>query len=87
MSSDAIRREGTGDKLNAFAKRWKLDGDYIRCRCCNRPQQVSYMLWDFPHADGCKNEATAEKNPWLTLNGLITARVANATPREPDESP
>lgn len=71
----------SGTKLNAFAHIWELDGDYIRCRVCKRPQQVSYALWDFPHRSRCKNE-TAERNPWLTLNSLIAAQVAHAKPPE-----
>ena len=68
--------------LNAFAKRWALDGDYIRCRACNRPQQVSWALHDFPHAAGCANEGV-DINPWKTLAGIIVAQVARA--KEPTQ--
>jgi hypothetical protein len=63
--------------LNAFADRWKLDGDYLRCRCCNRPQQVSFALHDFPHAAGCKG-AKWEQDPWKTLSSLLTAQISKA---------
>jgi hypothetical protein len=65
--------------LNDFANRWELDGDYIRCRACNRPQQVSWMLHAFPHAAECPN-AAAEINPWLTLSSLINAQISRAKP-------
>jgi hypothetical protein len=61
--------------LNDFASRWKVDGDYIRCRACNRPQQITWMHHDFPHAAFCKNQ-DVERNPWKTLGGLITAQIA-----------
>ena len=63
--------------LMAFADRWELDGDCLRCRHCNRPQQVGWALHDFHHASGCKNE-NGERNPWKSLAGLITAQVARA---------
>ena len=63
--------------LNDFARRWELDGDYIRCRCCNRPQQISWALHGFPHAGFCANQG-AEPNPWKSLAGLITAQIAKA---------
>lgn len=61
--------------LNDFADRWEVDGDCIRCRSCNRPQQVSWMHHDFSHVSGCRN-ADAERNPWKTLGGLIIAQGA-----------
>jgi hypothetical protein len=45
--------------LNAFADKWALDGDLIRCRACNRPQHVSYSLHPFHHRSGCVNERAA----------------------------
>jgi hypothetical protein len=78
MKKPAQRTAVRVHPLNDFADRWELDGDYIRCRCCNRPQQVSYALHDFPHASRCKNAESAERDPWKTLNSLITAQIANA---------
>lgn len=66
-----------------FADRWGLDGDYVRCRACRRPQQTSWLRFDFPHASGCRNEG-AERNPWLTLSSLIVAQLAKA--KEPEVS-
>lgn len=60
-----------------FADRWELDGDYIRCRNCLRPQQASWMRHGFPHAEGCRNE-NAERNPWMVLGTLISEQIAKA---------
>ena len=70
--------------LNDFANRWKIDGDYIRCRNCDRPQQVSWALHDFPHASHCRRSDGFEINPWKTLAGLITAQIMRA--KEPEVS-
>lgn len=67
-----------------FADRWELDGDYIRCRACNRPQQVSWALHDFPHASGCRAEG-GEPTPWVTLNSLIIAQLVKAKAPEATE--
>jgi hypothetical protein len=76
--ADSRTQTAPREPLNDFANRWELDGDYIRCRACNRPQIVSCALWDFRHAAGCRNES-AERNPWLSLSGLITAHLARAS--------
>ena len=54
-----------------FAMRWEIDGDYMRCRKCKRPQITSYASHDFPHADGCKAAGTAEAHPWETFIRLL----------------
>lgn len=63
--------------LCEFSDRWELDGDYLRCRCCGRPQIASLALHDFKHAAGCLG-ASHEKNPWKTLASLINAQIAKA---------
>jgi hypothetical protein len=65
--------------LVTFADRWQIDGDWIRCRRCKRPQQVSRALHDFSHMAGCSNEG-AEAQPWKSLAGLIQAQIAHAKP-------
>jgi hypothetical protein len=70
---------GSGVALNDFAKRYRLNGDWIVCECCKAPQQVSWMLHDFPHRNKCKN-ATAEIRPWVTLLSLIGAQMERAKP-------
>lgn len=65
--------------LNVFADRWEVDGDCIVCRFCKRAQQASWALHDFSHVAGCRNEA-ADRNPWKSLAGLITAQIAHAEP-------
>ena len=76
---------GTAEQpaLCSFGDRWKLDGDYLRCRGCNRPQILSYALRDFPHASGCKG-AGWDRNPWVTLSSLITAGISRA--KEPADA-
>lgn len=60
-----------------FADRWQLDGDYIRCKHCQRPQQISWLHHEFPHRAWCHNIGK-DMNPWKTLAGLITAETAKA---------
>lgn len=60
-----------------FADRWEVDGDYIRCRSCRRPQQTAWLHHDFNHLAGCRN-TDSERNPWKTLGGLITAQIVKA---------
>lgn len=75
MTADS--RTAERPALITFGERWELDGDYLRCRSCRRPQIVSFSLHDFPHAAGCRG-AAHECNPWKTLAGLITAQIARA---------
>lgn len=70
--------------LNDYAARWEVDGDCIRCRRCQRTQQISWMLHDFHHQSGCRNSAS-ERNPWLTLSSLITAVAIQPTKPEIEE--
>ena len=65
--------------LITFSHHWQLDGDYIRCRSCKRPQIISCCHADFPHAAGCK-DAAWESQPWKTLASLINAQIAKASP-------
>ena len=66
------------DPLIDFASRWYLDGDYLRCRLCHRPQIIGCGDQDFPHVAGCKGEES-ERNPWKTLADLINARIESRT--------
>ncbi|WP_439426426.1 hypothetical protein [Stenotrophomonas sp. T8] len=69
IGGDAIA-EANG-KLCSFSMRWELDGDYIRCRICQRPQLTSYAHYPFPHVDGCKGAQAHEANPWITFVQLL----------------
>ena len=64
-----------------FSTRWKMDGDYIRCRTCKRPQLTSYGDNDFPHASDCRdrNSPTMERRPWQTYVALL-APLCRAAP-------
>lgn len=70
IHSEAIA-EANG-KLCSFSMRWELDGDYMRCRLCQRPQLTSYARHPFPHVDGCKGAQAHEAHPWVTLLQLLT---------------
>ncbi|NPD67258.1 hypothetical protein HN018_06685 [Lichenicola cladoniae] len=72
-------------ELIKFGTRWELDGDYLRCRICRRPQIVSRVMEDFQHASGCAGSG-AESNPWKTLASPITAQIAKATTPDTDNS-
>ena len=58
-------------ELCLFSDRWMIDGDYIRCRKCKRPQLTSYMDWAFPHSEGCKAIGAVEVHPWRTYLGVV----------------
>lgn len=76
--------------LCSFGHRWKIDGDYIRCGTCDRPQITSYANHDFPHADFCreKDSPIMERRPWLTyaelLSPIIRATAAPVVVEEDD---
>jgi hypothetical protein len=61
--------------LRAFSAMWELDGDYMRCRSCGRPQLASYASADFPHGDKCLTRHT--NHPWQLLRGIL-ARIGGA---------
>lgn len=56
--------------LCEFARRWSLDGDYLRCRSCKRPQLAGYHHLPFQHADGCRQQYW-ETHPWQVLVRLL----------------
>jgi hypothetical protein len=70
--------------LCSFASRWKMDGDYIRCRTCKQPQLTSYADNDFPHSSDCrvKDVPTMERRPWLTYVELLAPLCRRAAGRE-----
>lgn len=64
-----------------FAMRWEMDGDYLRCRKCKRPQITDYAHVDFAHASECKAAGKVEPRPWETLIALL-APLYTAPPVE-----
>lgn len=62
--------------LCAFAMRWELDGDYIRCRKCTSPQLTTYSDRAFLHHPGCKAAGTVETHPWRTYLELLAPLIA-----------
>ena len=69
IGGDAIA-EANG-KLCSVSMRWELDGDYMRCRICQRPQLTSYARYPFPHVAGCKGAKAHEAHPWVTFVQLM----------------
>lgn len=56
--------------LCEFSRHWKLDGDYLRCRKCNRPHIASAAHKPFAHDSGCKAES-GEAHPWRRLIEIL----------------
>lgn len=72
--------EPVNDSLLEFADHWKLDGDYLRCRKCNRPHIASKAAMPFVHMSGCKLEGKLTQHPWLLLRDILNGRAEYATP-------
>jgi len=72
-----IPRE-SNDKLIAFARRWKLDGDWLTCKGCKRSLIASRDGEELNHAAGCK--LAAEQHPWAQLRELVTKRAPSNPP-------
>ncbi|MBH1853063.1 hypothetical protein I5V61_12385 [Stenotrophomonas maltophilia] len=58
--------------LCEFAGRWNMDGDYIRCRKCDRAQLTNYAHFQFQHARDCAVASTSDPHPWVTFVRLVT---------------
>jgi hypothetical protein len=68
------------DTLNALAKFYRVDGDYMRCTACKRPQQVRWCHAAFPHVDGCRNERRATPHPWLVMRDVVVGASSALPP-------
>ncbi len=66
----------SNDALNAMAKYWKLDGDWMTCKGCRRSLIASRDGEELAHGDGCKY--WDQQHPWAQLRELITRRPAPA---------
>ena len=73
------QNETTRNPLNVFADKWTLDGDYLRCRICNRPQHISFANHDFQHHPECHYRPHI-RSPWRQLGDLIADGVRVARP-------
>ncbi len=85
-------RADVADSTNAmlcdFATRWKVDGDYLRCRVCNRPQLASCADSQFPHSSQCLRHGSGEQDgfeprPWLDFIRILAPLYAAAPPSPP----
>ena len=64
----------SNDALNAMAKYWKLDGDWMTCNGCRRSLIASRDGEELAHGDGCKY--WDQQHPWAQLRELIARRPA-----------
>ncbi len=76
VTIDADVFHAMNGELCDFAIRWQLDGDYLRCTGCKRPQLTNYAGEAFVHAGGCKQAATSEVHPWLALRRIMRPMFA-----------
>jgi hypothetical protein len=60
-----------GDTLNALARFYAVDGDYMRCTSCKKVQQVRWCHSAFPHSDRCANRSRAPNYPWLVMRDVV----------------
>ena len=80
----AVVRSRINNALCGFATRWTLDGDYLRCRKCNRPHIASALEVPFNHKAGCKAEGNVESHPWLTFLLLLAPLLPPPAPARCD---
>ena len=59
------------DALIAFNSRWSLDGDYLRCTECKRPQIASKADQAFVHQADCTKPHADHAHPWHDLRNLL----------------
>ena len=63
--------ELVNDRLLDFSSDWKLDGDYLRCRSCNRPHIASKAAMPFCHMAGCRLDGKVDSHPWQLLRQIL----------------
>lgn len=64
--------------LCAFARYWKLDGDWMTCKGCKRNLIASRDGEVFKHGDGYKN--LDQKHPWAQLRAIIAPEAGVLLP-------
>lgn len=75
----------TLDKANNAAllelsKVWQLDGDWMKCRACDRPLIASRDGEPLSHRAGCKN--SAHVHPWAELRSALASSPTPAATEE-----
>lgn len=70
-----------GRTLTDLADHYKVDGDYMRCMTCNRPQQVMWCHSAFPHAADCRIADKAPCKPWIVMLDAVNAAHSAQAPR------
>lgn len=80
---DEVRHQLNND-LCDFSDRWELDGDYMRCRKCRRPQIASAEGHPYIHGERCKASTGVDQYPWRMLRDLI-ARMYPPSSVQPEK--
>lgn len=62
------------DLLMAFAGRFELDGDLLRCKRCIRTMHIVHDDEDFLHGCGCR--FSDHRRPWGELREALDAKGA-----------
>lgn len=70
LTKDALHH--MNNALCQFARRWRVDGDYVRCSKCKRAHIASEADMDFVHSAGCTNAGKVEAKPWRTLLSILS---------------
>ena len=78
---DHLTSTDMNDALIAFNSRWSLDGDYLRCTECKRPQIASKADQAFVHQADCTKPHADHTHPWHDLRHLL-----RGLPEQPRQS-
>jgi hypothetical protein len=66
--------------LLTLSKVWQLDGDWMKCRACDRPLIASRDGEPLSHRAGCKN--SAHVHPWAELRSALASSPTPAATEE-----
>lgn len=68
--------------LCAFARVWKLDGDWMTCKGCDHHLIASRDGEESRHGDDCKH--ASEHHPWAQLRAIIAPDIKPVKPKRDD---
>ena len=69
--------------LCSFSQRWKLDGDYFRCKGCGCPQIASKIGGKYLHAEFCNLASRTDACPWVAFMTITQPLAAMAKRVQP----
>jgi hypothetical protein len=67
--TELINQGKPADALNRLADSYRVNGDLMECRKCNRGIHVSRMGETMNHAADCPNED--DPNPWSIMSDAL----------------